>query len=75
MTVTNKSLFVKRVIKTALKTRRGEFNPLGSGVFTLPMNYIANLQDGDRFKFENGTIVTFLDVQDEPVLLIAVSEK
>lgn len=73
--MTDKSLFVGRVIKTALKTRRGEFDHLGSGVFTLPVNYNDCLKDGDRFKYSDGTIVTFLDVQDEPVLLIAVSEK
>ena len=73
--MTDKNLFVGRVIKTALKIRRGDFNHLGSGVFTLPMNYTANLTDGDRFRYTDGTIVTFLDVQDEPMLLIATPEK
>ena len=59
--ITNKSLFVKRVIKNALKFRRNEIEVVSDNCFLIPLNYRSDLMNGDRFRFANGSQVTVID--------------
>ena len=57
---TVKANFIRRIIKNALRLRKGEIQFIGDSAYMIPLNYLGDLNDGDRFA-NDSMIVTVLD--------------